>query len=231
MAARSAGFRSDHRRAASARDHGGEAEFAASDSYRGRHDNHAWCRKFERPIDRRLENPVAKRDFGPADGERRTRTADTTIFSRYVLAAEWREIPGNQAARRVGLAPLILAICAGFHAFQGMAGVPSPFGRAVCSGGEPEIGALARRADPHGSERQCQFGRGARSSFLATCAPPETTASRLMRTPVPLVSGGVDPLPSTLAALVARSFSGPVQPMVLAGVALGLWAGLAGRHL
>jgi hypothetical protein len=23
---------------------GGEAEFAASDSYRGRHDNHAWCR-------------------------------------------------------------------------------------------------------------------------------------------------------------------------------------------
>ena len=80
-----------------------------------------------------------------------------------------------------------------------------------------------------------------------------------MRTPVPLVSGEVDPLPSTLAALVARSFSGPVQPtivlglmfglaavcgslgpsrdqatgidMVLAGVALGLWAGLAGRHL
>ena len=61
------------------------------------------------------------------DGETRTRTGDTTIFSRYVLAAERREIPGNERYLRVGLAPLIFAVCAGFHAFQGMAGLPSPF--------------------------------------------------------------------------------------------------------
>ena len=57
MAARSARFLSDHRRAASARDHGGEAEFAASDSYLGRHDNHAWCRKFESALHHRTEIP------------------------------------------------------------------------------------------------------------------------------------------------------------------------------
>ena len=82
MAARSARLLSDHRRAASARDHGGEAEFAPSDSYRGRHDNHAWCRKFEWALHHRIENPAAMRDFGPWDGETRTRTGDTTIFSR-----------------------------------------------------------------------------------------------------------------------------------------------------
>jgi hypothetical protein len=62
------------------------------------------------------------------DGETRTRTGDTTIFSRYVLAAERREIPGNERFLRLGLAPLIVAICAGFHAFQGMAGLPSLLG-------------------------------------------------------------------------------------------------------
>jgi hypothetical protein len=62
-----------------------------------------------------------------SDGERRTRTADTTIFSRYVLAAQRREIPGNERFLRVGLALLIFAICAGFRAFQGMAGLSSPF--------------------------------------------------------------------------------------------------------
>ena len=61
------------------------------------------------------------------DGETRTRTGDTTIFSRYVLAADRREIPGNERFLRVGLGPVIFAICAGFHAFQGMAGLPSPF--------------------------------------------------------------------------------------------------------
>jgi hypothetical protein len=40
MAARSARLLSDQRRAAGARDHRCEAEFAASDSYRGPHDNH-----------------------------------------------------------------------------------------------------------------------------------------------------------------------------------------------
>jgi hypothetical protein len=44
---------------ASARDHGGEAEFAASDSYRRRHDNHAWCGKFESALHHRLENSAA----------------------------------------------------------------------------------------------------------------------------------------------------------------------------
>jgi hypothetical protein len=65
--------------------------------------------------------------FRAKDGETRTRTGDTTIFSRYVLAAEPREIPGNGWFLRVGLAPLIFAISAGLHAFQGMAGLPSPF--------------------------------------------------------------------------------------------------------
>jgi hypothetical protein len=74
------GFLSDHRRAASARDHGGEAEFAASDSYRGRHDNHSWCRKFDSPMHHEKENPTVMRDFVLRDGETRTRTGDTTIF-------------------------------------------------------------------------------------------------------------------------------------------------------
>ena len=55
MAARSARLLSDHRRAASARDRGGEAEFAPSDSYCGRHDDHAWCRKFESAMHRETE--------------------------------------------------------------------------------------------------------------------------------------------------------------------------------
>ena len=76
------GFLSAHRRAASARDHGGEAEFAASDSYRGRDDNHSWCRKFEIAMHQQPENPVIMRDSGPQHGETRTRTGDTTIFSR-----------------------------------------------------------------------------------------------------------------------------------------------------
>jgi len=106
---------------------------------------------------------------GIADGETRTRTGDTTIFSRYVLAAERRGIPGNEGFWRVGPAPLIFAICAGFHAFQGMAGLPSPYWPpAVCSGGEPEVGALVRRPGSARSERRCQFGRGARSSSTAS---------------------------------------------------------------
>jgi hypothetical protein len=59
-----------------------EAEFAASDSYRGRHDNRPWWRKFECALHHRTENPAAMRDFGPQNGETRTRTGDTTIFSR-----------------------------------------------------------------------------------------------------------------------------------------------------
>ena len=103
MAARSPGVLSDHRRAATARDHGGEAEFAASDSYRGRHDNDAWCRRFESALHHRLENPAAMRDFGPRNGETRTRTGDTTIFSRYVAAARTAEIAGTTGSTRRAL--------------------------------------------------------------------------------------------------------------------------------
>ena len=88
------GLLSDRRRAASARDHGGEAEFAASDSYRGRHDNHAWCRKFESALHHRLDNLAATRDFGPRDGETRTRTGDTTIFSRAALLLSLADLQG-----------------------------------------------------------------------------------------------------------------------------------------
>ena len=81
------------------------------------------------PVDG-LPPPQRDQDLGISrilvNGETRTRTGDTTIFSRYVLAAERREIPGNERFMRVGLAPVIFAICAGFHAFQGMAGLPSP---------------------------------------------------------------------------------------------------------
>ena len=73
------------------------------------------------------QNGQSTNHAGFRHGETRTRTGDTTIFSRYVRAAERREIPGNERFLRVGLAPLIFAICAGFHAFQGMAGLPSPF--------------------------------------------------------------------------------------------------------
>jgi hypothetical protein len=42
---------------------------------------------------------------------------------------------------------------------------PIPFLAArFARAGEPEVGALVRRPDPHGSERRCRFGRGARSS-------------------------------------------------------------------
>ena len=37
------------------------------------------------------------RDLGLCDGETRTRTGDTTIFSRYVLGARRPEIPGKVA--------------------------------------------------------------------------------------------------------------------------------------
>jgi hypothetical protein len=76
------------------------------------------------------ENKKIPPECGIANGETRTRTGDTTIFSRYVLAVERREIPGNDRFLRVGFAPLIFAVCAGFHAFQGMAGLPSPFSAA-----------------------------------------------------------------------------------------------------
>jgi hypothetical protein len=145
-----------------------QAEFAASDSYRGRHDNRPCAAKVEGALHHRPENPAHMRDSRSQHGETRTRTGDTTIFSRYVLAAAGREIPVNEQFLRVGLAPLIFAICAGFHAFQGMAGLPSPFGRAVCLGGEPEVGALVRRPDSHRSERRCRFGRGARSASGAS---------------------------------------------------------------
>jgi hypothetical protein len=132
---------------------------------------------------RRPEHPETMQDLGLRDGETRTRTGDTTIFSRYVLAAERREIPGNERFLRVGLAPLIFAICAGFHAFQGMARLPSPSWPRGCSGGEPEVGALARRPDPHGSEQRCRFGRGARSSSQPDVgsAAAETPAYRAKR--------------------------------------------------
>ena len=128
----SPGFLSDHRRAASARDHGGEAEFAASDSYRGRHDDHAWCRKFESALHQRLENRAAMRDCGPRNGETRTRTGDTTIFSRYVLAAASGEIPGEDVvfedpARRVAVRSL-----RSFPRVSGDGGGSSPLWR-VCS--------------------------------------------------------------------------------------------------
>ena len=66
------------------------------------------------------------RDFGLGNGETRTRTGDATIFSRYVPAAQRREIPGTRRFTQVGLTTVNFAICAGFHAFQGMAGLPSP---------------------------------------------------------------------------------------------------------
>jgi hypothetical protein len=126
-AARSARLSSDHRRAASARDHGGEAEFAISDSYCGRHDNNAWCGRFESALRHRLENPAAMRDFGHRSGETRTRTGDTTIFSR---------------ARRSGLRPksLVVAWCppvCGYRKMFAVCGYVSPFvGMAGASGSE-----------------------------------------------------------------------------------------------
>ena len=114
------GLLSDRRRAASARDHGGEAEFAASDSYCGRHDDHAWCRKFESALHHGLENPAAMRDFGPRDGETRTRTGDTTIFSRAVWAGRRRAIPGNHAILRWPELQLKSAIYELLHAVQEM---------------------------------------------------------------------------------------------------------------
>ena len=57
--------------------------------------------KLERPMHRLLENPVTKRDFGPRDGETRTRTGDTTIFSRAVGPLERARNPCSQAELRL----------------------------------------------------------------------------------------------------------------------------------
>jgi hypothetical protein len=66
------------------------------------------------------------RDFA-GDSETRTRTGDTTIFSRYVLDAVRRAIPGNKRFRRGARATAMSAICRFIGAIQGMAGLPSPF--------------------------------------------------------------------------------------------------------
>ena len=121
------------------------------------------------------QNGQSTTHAGFRHGETRTRTGDTTIFSRYLLAAERRETPGKQAVLRVGLTTLNVAICAGLHAFQGMAGLPSPFGPRGSSGGEPKGGALVRRPDPRGSERRCRFGRGARSSSRGSAVTAQCT--------------------------------------------------------
>ena len=73
------------------------------------------------------QNGQSTTHAGFRHGETRTRTGDTTIFSRYLLAARRREIPGNARFLRLGLAPLIFVICGGFLAFHGIAGLPSPF--------------------------------------------------------------------------------------------------------
>src|SRR5215217_8235235 len=87
-----------------------EAEFGDPDSYDERHANHAWCRKFESAMHREPENPVAMRDSGLQDGETRTRTGDTTIFSRVLYqlsylaereqASAWRPRPGAAGGGR-----------------------------------------------------------------------------------------------------------------------------------
>ena len=63
---------------------------------------------------------------------------------------------------------------------------------------------------------------------LVPCEHPVRAARddrvRANATLVPLMSGEVDPLPSTLAALVARSFSGPVQLTIVLGRMFGLAA-------
>ena len=46
------------------------------------------------------ENPVIKRGFGLQDGETRTRTGDTTIFSRAVGDGQTHAIPGNHKVLR-----------------------------------------------------------------------------------------------------------------------------------
>ena len=60
--------------------------FREPDSNSGHHDFRARCHELSNASHRQLENPVTKRDFGPEDGETRTRTGDTTIFSRAVGA-------------------------------------------------------------------------------------------------------------------------------------------------
>jgi hypothetical protein len=117
----------------------------------------------------RESRPIAR--SGSPDGETRTRTGDTTIFSHYVPAAERHEIPGNERFLRVDLAPLIFAIAPDSTRFRGWPASHPRFGRAVCSGGEPEVAGLVRRPDPHWSERRCRFGRGARSSSRAGVMP------------------------------------------------------------
>jgi hypothetical protein len=58
----------------------------------GAHSSTQWAPSAARSEDQRT--PMSS---GFPDGETRTRTGDTTIFSRYVLAASGREIPGKQA--------------------------------------------------------------------------------------------------------------------------------------
>jgi hypothetical protein len=103
------------------------SQFAASDSYRGRHDNHAWCRKFESPLHHRTENPAALGDFGPWNGETRTRTGDTTIFSRAVGDGQTHAILGNHAILRWPELQVEVRYLRAFARSSGDGGVSSPF--------------------------------------------------------------------------------------------------------
>src|SRR4051794_11312789 len=47
--------------------------------------------------------PATKRDFGPQDGETRTRTGDTTIFSRGSTAGECVPFPATTRGAVAGL--------------------------------------------------------------------------------------------------------------------------------
>jgi hypothetical protein len=89
-------------------------------SYRGRHDNHAWCGNFETTMHRQRENSATKRDSGPSYGETRTRTGDTTIFSRAVGDGWTHAIPGNQAVLRRPELQVEVAIYELLHAVQEM---------------------------------------------------------------------------------------------------------------
>jgi hypothetical protein len=63
------------------------------------------------PLHPRLENQVLMRDFGPRNGERRTRTADTTIFSRESSTGECGRVAAESRARTRS------AFCRGFPRF------------------------------------------------------------------------------------------------------------------
>ena len=138
------------------------------------------------------ENPAAMRNFGPRNGETRTRTGDTTIFSRARRPGRDGGIPGIMRFRPGCRAHQIFAVCGYLSPFVGMADASGP------------NSTRAVRAKP-GAELEL-----ARSRWAGTLALPRRRArARRRRRRLPLVHSERLARPKRSASLHGRATLDP----------------------